>query len=106
MDTALNAVYCVLSTDYLKGHDLMPIFSIDVNICATAYVVAATEEEARVKAAAELTDVFVEVPLAREADLPISDADFDAEDFPEISLSPAMTIHGIWKDAEFDMVSE
>jgi hypothetical protein len=70
------------------------IYSVEITIAATVYVVAASEAEAveQVKAfhmdGGELRtgDEFID-------GLPVSGASFDHPDFPDISMSPAITVY-------------
>ena len=66
------------------------VFSTDLRLYATVYIVADSEEEAA-KIAASLAGDTLEMPEDRYADLPIYGGSFHA-DMPEVSLSPAMTI--------------
>lgn len=70
----------------------MNIYSVDVQVCATAYVLANSEEEA-LGLIQRLRNQTLE--LEEDGDL-ISGAPFDDPNFPDLSLSPAMTIHGVW----------
>lgn len=72
----------------------MNLYSIDVQIAATAYIKANSEAEARAKAAA-LKDENPAI-LDSEGDVEISGASFDDPSLPDVSLSPAMTIKGLW----------
>jgi hypothetical protein len=70
------------------------IYSVEITIAATVYVVAASEAEAveQVKAfhmdGGELRtgDEFID-------GLPVSGVSFDHPDFPDISMSPAITVY-------------
>lgn len=66
------------------------VFSTDLRIYATVYIVAETEEEAT-KIAAGLAGDTIEMPECEYADLPVWGGTFHA-DMPDVSLSPAMTI--------------
>jgi len=77
------------------------VFSIDVEISATAYIRAATPEEALKKARA-LAGV-IEVKAAEGLQqVEISGVPFDDPTLPEVSLSPAMTVRGIDPEADLD----
>ena len=73
----------------------MQLYIIDVTVHATAYIQANSAEDARSKAKAMLKDTSLEV----DGDERISGARFDDPNLPEVSLSPAMTIGDIGKDA-------
>lgn len=68
----------------------MKLFSTDLRLYATVYILAESAEEAA-KIAAGLANETMEVPEAEYNDLPIYGGMFNA-DMPEVSLSPAMTI--------------
>lgn len=70
----------------------MAIYSIDVQVWATAYIQADSEAEALEKAKA-LKLGCLEVSDAG-GDIAVSSAQLDDEDLPDVSLSPAMTCHG------------
>lgn len=69
----------------------MPVFRLDVQIAATAYIRAANAEDAAKRAAEELTDTDL---MVMEDDDMISGKQCDDPDLPNVSLSPAMTIVG------------
>ena len=73
------------------------LYSIDVMICATAYIKA----DSPAGALAKLNDMksdSLEVPTigGGEGFVEISDYQFNDPRLPECSLSPAMTIHGVF----------
>lgn len=73
------------------------LFSVDVAIIATAYIVAASEEEAQ-EIANGLTDQALEFS-SRQQHVGVDDeiiitGESYSADMPEISLSPAMTLVG------------
>ncbi len=70
----------------------MAVWSVDVKITATAYIRAETQEEA-LKLAKELEGDGLEL-FEQDGDLPISGKQYDDPDLPDVSLSPAMTVHG------------
>jgi hypothetical protein len=82
----------------------MPIYSKELWICATAYIAAATPEEAMEKFRA-LHDETLELAENRDADLPITGQMYDDPDFPEVSLSPAMSIYADSEHAGDDLPS-
>jgi hypothetical protein len=85
----------------------MPVklFSIDVKIYATAYILAETEEEAQ-EAANGLKSSYIEVQCGYVGDdLEICGGTF-SPDMPELSLSPAMTIHGPDEGDTVELVEE
>lgn len=78
----------------------MPIYQIDMQVCATAYIRAKNADEAR-KIAEELT--YGSPAIADSGgDVEVSGRRFDDPDLPDVSLSPAMTIHGPWPGAEIE----
>jgi hypothetical protein len=74
------------------------IFRCDVQVCATAYVRAASAEQAQAKLAEFLANLSLEVDGAAGT----SSVPLDDPSLPECSLSPAMTVHGIWPGATVD----
>ncbi len=78
----------------------MPIYQIDMQLCATAYIRAENAVEAR-KIAEAMKDSSPDI-LDSGGDVPISGLAFDDPDLPDGSLSPAMTIHGVWPGAEIE----
>jgi hypothetical protein len=74
----------------------MPVYSIEMKLCATLYVVATTPAEARAKAKT-VVGLSPDV-LDSGGDVPLSDLTYTDPDLPEISFSPAMTIHEPWDD--------
>lgn len=74
----------------------MKLYQVEMKLCATAYIKASSKQEALAKAQA-LKDLSPTI-LDHYADVPVSGLDFDNPDLPEISLSPAMCIHGPWDD--------
>jgi hypothetical protein len=69
----------------------MPVYRVDVMICATAYIKADSEQEARKKLAAIDGTTDATHP---DSELPISGEQFDSPDLPEVSISPALTLRG------------
>lgn len=78
----------------------MNLYAIDIKIAATAYVKANSKDEAY-SLVCELNSTFLEL----KGDI-ISDLSFDSEDLPNLSLSPAMTIHGPFTANLVDLVQE
>jgi len=73
---------------------VMRLYRIDLRVCATAYVKARSKKEALKKVADQKMDELV----VGEDDR-ISGRKFDDPSLPDISVSPAMTIHGRWGNA-------
>lgn len=73
----------------------MNLYTIELKICATAYIKAGNADEA-LTMAKDLVGDGIELTPDEYAELPISGKRFDDEDLPEISLSPAMTIDSLW----------
>jgi len=78
----------------------MPIYSIEVQICATAYIKASSKRDA-MKIANELKSNYIHLPddSGLCGNVEICDKRFDDPALPNASLSPAMTIHGVWPGA-------
>ena len=76
----------------------MAVYSIEVKLCATAYVRAKSAADALRQAVALAGKS--PIILNAEGEVPVSGLPFADEDLPTVSLSPAMTIHGIWPDAQ------
>ena len=74
----------------------MPIYSITVTVYATAYIRAASPEEAKAKGLA-LENHVLEVEDAG-SEVAISGLKLNDPGLPDISLSPAMTVIGPDKD--------
>ena len=75
------------------------VWNVDVKIAGTAYIKADTAEEAR-----EKLDQWIEnegwLELRGEA---ISSADLSSPFLPEVSLSPAMTLKGIYEGEKIEL---
>ena len=73
----------------------MKVFSCEVSLCATAYIKAENEAEAKAKFFANFGTLTKSENIEDVRDT-VSDArlDGDEEDFPEISLSPCMASYG------------
>lgn len=78
----------------------MPVYQIDMQLCATAYVRAENAVDAR-KIAEAMTGGSPAI-LDSGGDVEVSGLRFDDPDLPRASLSPAMTIHGVWPGAEIE----
>lgn len=70
------------------------VYSVDVMVGATAYIRAYDAEEARQKAQA-LSQQSPQI-LDHDGEVEVSGLRYDDPDLPDVSLSPAMTIHGVW----------
>ena len=83
------------------------VYSVDVKICATAYIKAKSAAEARTKALA-LKDKCLDVEDGVEgnSEIEISNLRFDDPALPNVSLSPAMTCHGIWPSAKVERADD
>lgn len=71
------------------------VYSVEVMICATAYIRAGSAAEAAQIANEnfrENTDASTNASFF--GDVEVSDARFDSEELPDVSLSPAMTFMG------------
>lgn len=71
----------------------MKLYSIDVRIYGTAYIKAESAEKA-LEIAKKMKHQALEVTDAGESDIEISGLRFDNPNLPDVSLSPAMSIHG------------
>jgi hypothetical protein len=76
------------------------VYSIDIKICATAYIKAETEEQAMEIAKREFVENSgMELPDNLDwLEMPITGMDYDSPDLPAVSLSPAMTFHGLFDE--------
>lgn len=85
----------------------MNVYSITIQIAATAYIKADNEAEALAKANA-LNLRALELPTGYLGEVAISGLRFDNPHLPEVSLSPAMTMHGAWSGdlTEVELVHE
>lgn len=82
----------------------MNVYSIDVKLCATAYIRADTEDEARKIFDREFgPGRFGELPTD---DDPVSGKQFDDPLLPEASLSSAVTFYGAWDTDHAELVEE
>jgi ribosomal protein L21E len=77
----------------------MKLYSVNIKICATAYIHADTPEQA-MQIARDMQNDCLEVREDWDGEVPITGAQYDDPDLPEVSLSPAMTIHGVFDDEE------
>ena len=82
----------------------MKLYSIDVKIYGTAYIKADSPEHA-LEIAENLKNECIYTDTSFEG-VEISGAKFDDPDLPEVSLSPAMTIHGPDPDAKPELQTE
>lgn len=80
----------------------MNVYSVELLICATAYVKANSKEEAMRK----VRKLAGQSPRIEDSggDVPISGFQYADPRLPEVSLSPAMTIHEPCNDAEAECV--
>lgn len=70
------------------------VFSVDIMVCMTVYVTAETEEDA-CKQVQAFHGEGGELRKDEEfiSGLPVSEARYSDPDFPDISISPAVTVH-------------
>lgn len=80
----------------------MPIYSIEMKVRATAYIKASSEAEA-LRKAREL-EGKMPIILNSEGEVEISGLSYNDPALPEVSLSPAMTIHEPWDGDAFEEV--
>lgn len=72
----------------------MKIFQTEIMLCATAYIQAETAEDAsRIMDSWHFRGVEFNSDQWVEDGMVISGARFDSDDFPDLSLSPAMTLY-------------
>ncbi len=83
----------------------MPLYSIDVRICATAYIKARTKKAA-LEEARNLTDCSLFVKEDFGCEIEVSENRFDDPSLPDVSLSPAMTCHGVWPGARVERADD
>jgi hypothetical protein len=79
----------------------MKVFSIDVKVAATAYIAAATEEEAREHFEANFAhymDDYLTTGGIVQDNSYATLATFPEEGLGNVSISPAITYHGHWGD--------
>lgn len=81
----------------------MKLYAIDVRLAATAYIKANSPEQAR-QIAEQMELNTIEVANDGLCDVPIYAGNFDADELPDKSLSPAMTIWGPYPDAQITEV--
>lgn len=79
------------------------IYSIDVTIAATVYIRADTRAAAIEQARALEEGKCIEVGESEDGDIPVSGLRYDDPDLPDLSLSPGMTVTGLWGDPEQDL---
>jgi hypothetical protein len=72
----------------------MPIYRQDIKLYATVYVRADDADDAAGKIAGLHLQALEFFDDAGANDVPISDKGYTDPELPDISLSPAMTIHG------------
>jgi hypothetical protein len=74
----------------------MNVYSVDIKICATAYIKAESEEKAIEIANREFAkNSGMELPdNLGWLEMPITGLSYDSPDLPDVSLSPAMTFYG------------
>jgi hypothetical protein len=82
------------------------IFRIDVQIAGTAYIKADSEEDAMMKVTTLNNSTLTVEDGLDGSDVPISGRRFTDPLLPQISLSPAMTLHGVWPGAEPEDVDD
>ena len=71
----------------------MNLYSIDMQVAATAYVKAGSEAEA-LRKVASIHGTCLNLEDPNQSDVPISSAGYVDPDLPEVSFSPVMTIYG------------
>lgn len=82
----------------------MNVYRVDMLVCATAYIKATSEAEALKMARA--LDGQCPAILDSGGDVAVSGLNYNDPALPDISLSPAMTIHETWNDAEPELIEE
>lgn len=84
----------------------MNVYCINVNIIGTAYIKAETAADALRKAWEQLNGVEILVAKTYNSEVQISKNVYDSPDFPEVSLSPAMVLHGPVTNETPELVAE
>lgn len=82
------------------------LYRVDVKLCATAYIKAASEAEAMTIAKGMNGDcIFTDAGL--ESDVPVTGLPYSDPELPDVSLSPAMTCYGPFdEETEAEQVEE
>lgn len=70
----------------------MPVYSKDLWICATAYIRADSAEDAEARFL-ELHEATLTAVEGTNGEIEISGLQYDDEDLPDVSLSPAMSVY-------------
>lgn len=81
----------------------MPVYSIEIEIAATLYVRANSVAEAKT-AAAKLKWQSPAVPKFDGGTVEFCEKRYSDPDLPKVSLSPAMTIQGMYDGSEIEKV--
>lgn len=76
----------------------MKVYSVDVMICATAYIKARSPADAMKKLARRKMAALEVADAGAGMTVQISDLQYSDPTLPNFSLSPAMTLHGRWKN--------
>lgn len=84
----------------------MNIYAIDVVVYATAYIRAASEEDAQEIANSLDHQVIDNLPEGTYGEVSICGSPFDNDDLPDVSLSPAITLAGPCEDAKVELVED
>jgi hypothetical protein len=81
----------------------MHLYAVEMKVCATAYIKANNRAEA-LDIARTLADESPNL-LDHEGNIEFSSEQFDSPALPDVSLSPAMTIHGPWtRNRSIDLI--
>jgi hypothetical protein len=83
----------------------VPLYSIDIKVAATAYI-KADSKKAALKKAKWLRLLALELKPDDNQEVPICGLKFDDHDLPEVSLSPAMTLHGPFRGSTIELVED
>jgi hypothetical protein len=78
------------------------LYAVDLKLCATAYIKARNSAEA-MSIAKSLANQSPSL-LDSEGDIPVSGLQYRDPALPDVSLSPAMTIHGVWEGGTFELM--
>jgi hypothetical protein len=82
------------------------LYTVDVTVCATAYIKAANKTSALAIAQGLARRTINSDPRDGSGDIEISTLPFDDPMLPDVSVSPAMTCHGVWAGARVERTDD
>lgn len=77
----------------------MNLYSINVKLAATMYIMADSEDEA-IRIARSTKDDCLEMRENWDCDIPVTDVSFSDPEMPPLSIAQSMTCHGVFDDNE------